>query len=62
MKLAKMQGVPPYVIYSDNTIYDICRKLPFTAEQLMQVSGLGTVKIEKYGKKIINEVKKYIKR
>lgn len=57
LKQAKIQGVPPYVIFSDSTIYDICSRKPTSREALLEVAGIGSVKAEKYGKLIINEVK-----
>ncbi len=60
MKLSKIQGVPPYVIFSDKTIYDICDKQPRTVEELLKVDGIGRVKADKYGNMIITEVSKFL--
>ncbi|MGM9936725.1 MAG: HRDC domain-containing protein, partial [Candidatus Ornithomonoglobus sp.] len=58
---SRIQGVPPYVIFSDRTIIDICKRLPMTQEELLAVDGIGSTKAERYGKMIINEVKQFVK-
>lgn len=59
LKQSRVQGVPPYVIFSDKTIFDICKRLPVTREELLAVDGIGAGKADRYGKLIINEVKKF---
>ncbi|MCH5211401.1 MAG: RecQ family ATP-dependent DNA helicase [Oscillospiraceae bacterium] len=60
LKQAKIQGVPPYVIFSDATILDICAKLPTNKQALLAVDGIGAVKAERYGKFIIEEVSNFL--
>lgn len=60
LKQAKIQGVPPYVIFSDATILDICAKLPTTRQELLAVDGIGAVKAERYGNLIIDEVRNFL--
>ncbi|MAO13456.1 DNA helicase RecQ [Marinobacter sp.] len=47
--LADKQGVPPYVIFHDTTLFDLLERRPETLEQLAEVSGVGAAKLEKYG-------------
>ncbi|WP_336366498.1 DNA helicase RecQ [Marinobacter sp. C2H3] len=47
--LADQQGVPPYVIFHDTTLYDMLQKMPESLEALGEVSGVGAAKLEKYG-------------
>jgi len=47
--LADKQGVPPYVIFHDTTLFDMLERHPETLEQLAEVSGVGAAKLEKYG-------------
>ncbi|MBR4554014.1 MAG: DNA helicase RecQ [Ruminococcus sp.] len=58
--LAEDAGVPPYVIFTDSTLRDICVKLPVTDEELLNCSGIGRAKLERYGKNILSAVKEYI--
>ncbi|GGC71430.1 DNA helicase RecQ [Marinobacter halophilus] len=47
--LADKQGVPPYVIFHDTTLFDMLERRPDSLEQLAEVSGVGAAKLEKYG-------------
>ncbi len=49
LTLAKEAGMPPYIICTDKTLIDMCVKLPFTKEEMLNVSGVGENKYEKYG-------------
>ncbi|MGK0550565.1 DNA helicase RecQ [Enterococcus faecalis] len=49
LDLAKEAGVPPYLIFSDSTLKEMCEKLPQTTVQLLQVKGVGQNKLDKYG-------------
>jgi ATP-dependent DNA helicase RecQ len=47
--LAKEQGVPPYVIFSDKTLHELSNKRPSTEDEMLAIHGIGAVKFEKYG-------------
>ena len=47
--LAEEQGVPPYVIFHDASLRDMLRLRPRDRAELLQVSGVGDSKLEKYG-------------
>ena len=55
--LAKEENVPPYVVASDRTLQDICRRLPRTLDAMAEVSGIGDVKLHRYGPAFVEEVK-----
>ncbi|WP_100640686.1 DNA helicase RecQ [Marinobacter salexigens] len=48
-ELAEKQGVPPYVIFHDTTLFDMLERKPKTLDELASVSGVGAAKLEKYG-------------
>lgn len=48
-ELAREQQVPPYLIFNNATLEDMCRKRPATCEELLEVSGVGAKKAERYG-------------
>jgi ATP-dependent DNA helicase RecQ len=48
-RLAQEARLPSYIIFSDAALRDMCRKLPTTPEQFLGVSGVGMIKMEKYG-------------
>ena len=49
LSLASDEGVPAFVIFSDATLYDMCAKLPANEKEFLNVSGVGEVKLKKYG-------------
>lgn len=49
-----LENVDAYIIFKDETIYDLVEKRPINLEQLINIKGLGEVKIKKYGNDIIN--------
>ena len=48
-QLAEERGVPPYVIFGDATLIDLCRLRPSTPEAFLEVNGVGAVKLERFG-------------
>ena len=60
-KLADTLGVPAYVVFPDATLRDMCAKMPRTKEEFLTVSGVGSMKAERYGKKFIAVVEEYLK-
>jgi len=58
-RIADHAGVPPFVIFSDATLSDMCRKMPHDTAEFLQVSGVGSYKAEKYGQDFISEILQY---
>jgi ATP-dependent DNA helicase RecQ len=56
-RLAQEARLPSYIIFSDASLRDMCRKLPRTPEQFLAVSGVGEVKLKKYGDAFIRVIK-----
>ncbi|GAX03312.1 ATP-dependent DNA helicase RecQ [Secundilactobacillus pentosiphilus] len=56
-EFAKKQGVPPFVIFSDKTLRDMCTVMPQTKAEMLTVSGVGESKLAKYGEAFLNELK-----
>jgi len=52
-RLAREGGVPPYMIFSDRTLYDLVAKRPRGKAELLGVFGLGTVKVGKFGRELL---------
>lgn len=53
LKIAKEEKVPPYIVFTDKTLVDMCVKRPTNQEEMMKVSGVGDAKFEKYGDKFL---------
>lgn len=47
--LADAQGVPPYIIFGDATLVEMARELPATPAALLEITGVGQKKLERYG-------------
>lgn len=48
-RLAEEANVPPFVIFSDKTLQDMCARRPKDEDEFLKVSGVGANKLEKYG-------------
>ena len=48
-ELAAKESVPAYIIFSDSSLRDMCRKRPVSLVQFSGVNGVGQVKLQKYG-------------
>jgi len=58
LELSKKEGVPPYVIFHDKTLQELSMKKPKNLNEMLEVSGVGEKKAEKYGEgflKLIGE-------
>lgn len=58
-EIASEEGVPPYIIFSDKTLIDMCVKLPENEEQFLDVSGVGAHKLEKYGDRFLRVIREF---
>ena len=55
-EIANEQSVPAFVVFSDSTLRDMCAKRPGTREEFLDVSGVGEIKLEKYGEQFLNAI------
>ncbi|WP_338753221.1 DNA helicase RecQ [Bacillus sp. FJAT-52991] len=60
-QLAQEAGVPPFVIFSDSTLQDMCTRLPQSDEEFLTVSGVGSSKLEKYGEAFLQLIIQFVK-
>ena len=58
-RVAQEQHVPAYIIFSNATLLDMAAKRPGSMEALLEVSGVGHVKAERYGAVFLNEIRQY---
>jgi len=56
-ELAEEQGVPPYVIFHDSTLVEMCSAVPKTLDAFSKLSGVGERKLMKYGEAFIAAIK-----
>ncbi len=55
--LADEQGVPPYVIFSDASLLEMARQRPQDANAFKFISGVGEMKLERYGQQFMQVIK-----
>lgn len=58
--IAEKENVPPFVIFADTALKDMCVKLPETKEEFLTVTGVGQNKLEKYGETFIEAILEFL--
>jgi ATP-dependent DNA helicase RecQ len=61
-EFAREENVPPYVVFSDATLVEMATFLPLSLEEMRKISGVGELKLEKYGFDFLEIVKDYCDR
>lgn len=59
-RIAEAEHVPPFVIFSDAALKDMCAKQPKTSEEFLQVSGVGENKLKKYGLEFLQAIRDFL--
>jgi ATP-dependent DNA helicase RecQ len=58
-RLAQDARIPAYVVFSDASLRDMCRKKPRTREAFLEVNGVGAVKLERYGDPFLAAIREH---
>ena len=58
-EMADEAGVPPYVIFSDKTLVEMASYYPQSLTSLLNISGVGQVKLRQYGDAFLDVIKTY---
>ena len=58
--IAERAEVPPFVVFGDSSLLEMATSLPTTPAEFLQVSGVGQVKLERYGNDFIAEIRAYL--
>ncbi len=58
-EFARAQNVPPYVIFHDSTLAEMAREKPADLLQMSFLSGVGRVKLDKYGDNFLKIIKQF---
>ncbi|MFP3919119.1 DNA helicase RecQ [Lysinibacillus telephonicus] len=59
-QIADRESVPPFVVFSDKTLRDMCEKKPIDEESFLDVSGVGQNKLERYGEVFIEAIREFV--
>ncbi len=60
-EIAREESMPPYIIFSDKTLVDMCVRVPMEKSEMMKVTGVGENKYERYGERFLEAVLDYTK-
>ncbi|MFN8322235.1 MAG: DNA helicase RecQ [Chitinophagales bacterium] len=60
-QVGKQHNLPPYVIFQDNSLEEMATKYPINMDELCNIGGVSKGKAERYGKKFVEAIAKYVK-
>tara|TARA_A100001011_G_scaffold398237_1_gene501924 strand:+ start:7934 stop:10123 length:2190 start_codon:yes stop_codon:yes gene_type:complete len=58
--VAKVNEVPPYAVFQENSLEEMCLKYPITSQELSNINGVGEGKAKRYGQKFIEKINIYV--
>ena len=56
---SRKENIKPYYIFKDSEMDSLVEQMPENEEELSRISGFGNVKVEKYGKDILNIISSF---
>lgn len=59
-EIAKEEGIAPYMVFGDATLKNMASVYATNKEEMLNISGVGQIKYEKYGKRFEDIIEKYI--
>ncbi|WP_312136222.1 DNA helicase RecQ [Sphingobacterium sp.] len=59
-KIAKQKSLPPFVIFQDPSLDEMCTHYPISTEELKKIQGVGSGKAMKFGAPFVELIKKYV--
>ena len=60
LEISKESGIPPYMIFGDGTLREMSIKFPISKMEMLDISGVGESKYEKYGDKFSEVISSYV--
>ncbi|MDT8310425.1 MAG: DNA helicase RecQ [Methylophaga sp.] len=58
-EIAKENSMPPYVIFHDTTLQEMCQTRPMALTAMQRISGVGAQKLERYGEAFLKVIQQY---
>lgn len=58
--ISQKENLPPYIIFQDPSLEDMCIQYPTNIEEMTHITGVGVGKAQKYGKPFAELIKKYV--
>lgn len=60
LTIARQEHMPPYIIFSDKTLVDMCVKKPDDKASMLNCNGVGENKYERYGEKFLEVISRHL--
>ncbi len=58
--VSNAEDIPPFQVFTQITLYEMCEYFPMTHKQLRAINGMGKIRVSKYGDEIIAIIKEYV--
>jgi len=58
-RIAKSQGIAPYVVFGDSSLKLMAQSKPTTLEEFAAISGVGRYKLQQYGEQFVKEIRSF---
>ena len=55
------ENIPAFQIFTQETLYAMCESIPRTEKELLKISGMGKIRVNKYGAQILETIEVYCK-
>jgi ATP-dependent DNA helicase RecQ len=59
-EISEAEQLPPYIIFQDSTLKEMCRRLPVTEASMLAIPGVGELKCAKYGHVFLEAIKQHV--
>lgn len=59
-EIAEINHVPPFIVFTDVSLKEMSTYFPIDVESMLQISGVGAYKLEKYGDVFMETINKYV--
>ncbi|RYD06545.1 hypothetical protein N752_03585 [Desulforamulus aquiferis] len=59
-EISQRNNVPPYIIFSDSTLREMCEHLPLDENEMLNIKGVGLGKLENYGNEFLEVIREYV--
>ncbi|WP_214044385.1 DNA helicase RecQ [Methanomethylovorans sp.] len=60
-KIANKEEVPPYIVFADTSLKQMATQMPLNEKELLEITGVGEYKLQKYGDMFLTEIKDHLK-
>lgn len=57
--IAEREKVPPYVVFADSTLREMCQACPQDESELRQIKGVGDLKLQRYGREFVAAIRQH---